>query len=208
MTGGVKPLEMLSVVTSPGLYRHEVMDMDLLAIEQGLSTPRTWPTLGFGDPLESAAFGHALTTPLEAPGLPVRFQGRIVRARAAFDLHVADDGDGRHPFEPKTQGLATSIPTFRRERRPVLPDFEVSAVQPSLRLLGVPAFHPAPQRSPDVVVHVLADVFTHHVAVLHGPASNERVQMVHHHCGGDGRMGFHTMPGSPAGVLVPSVSGA
>jgi len=194
MTGGVEPLEILSVVTSPGLYRDEVMEMDFLSIEQGLSTPRTWPALGFGDPLEHAASGHALTTPREAPGLPVRFQGRIVWARAAFDLHVADDGDGRHPFEPEAHGLATSLPTFRLERRPVCPDFEVSAVEPSRRFLGVPAFHPAPQRSPDVVVHLLEGVFTHHVAVIHGPASNERVQMVNHHCGRNGRMGFQPCP--------------
>jgi hypothetical protein len=103
MAGGVEPLEGLSVITAPGVHREAVVEMDLLPIEQGLSTPRTLPTLGFGDPIEQAVSRHALTTPLEAPGLPVRFQGRIVRARAAFHLHVANDGDGRHPFESGSQ---------------------------------------------------------------------------------------------------------
>src|SRR5918996_939614 len=131
------------------------MEMALLSIEQGLSTPRTLPPLGFADPIEQAAFGHALTTPLEAPGLPVRFQGRIVRARAAFDLHVADDGDGRHPFEPEAHGLATSVPTVRVERGAVLPDCEVSAGNPPPRVLGGAAFRPPPHRSPDVGVYFL-----------------------------------------------------
>src|SRR5919106_148523 len=136
------------------------MEMDLLSIEQGLSTPRTLPTLGFADPIEQAAFGHALTTPLEAPGLPVRFQGRIVRARAAFDLHVADDGDGRHPFEPEVHGLATSVPTVRVERGAVLPDCEVSAGDPPLRFFWVSGVYPPPQRSPTWVVYFFGGVFS------------------------------------------------
>jgi hypothetical protein len=50
MTCGVKPWAVRSGVTAPGVHREEVMEMDLLAIEQGLSTPRTSPTLGFGRP--------------------------------------------------------------------------------------------------------------------------------------------------------------
>src|SRR5215831_13964560 len=67
MTSGVEPLEVLAFITSPGLYREEVMEVDLLSIEQGLSTPRTLPMLGFGYCIEHAAFGHALTTHLPAP---------------------------------------------------------------------------------------------------------------------------------------------
>ena len=91
MTGCVKPMEVLSPVTSPGLYRDEVMEMHLLPVEQGLPAIRTLPTLGFGNPIERAAFGHALTTHLDAPRLPIRFQAGIVRACAAFDLYVADN---------------------------------------------------------------------------------------------------------------------
>jgi hypothetical protein len=189
MTCGMKPLAVLSVVTAPGVHRDEVLEMDLLSIEQGWSTPRTLPTLGFGYPIERAACGQALTTPLEAPAVPIRFQGGIVRARAAFHLHVADDGHGRHPFESEADGRATSIPTFRRERGAVCPAFEVSAVDPPLRFLGVPAFYPTPQRSPDVVVHVLEGVLAHHLVVVQGPASDERVQMATHAFCGDGLMG-------------------
>ena len=164
--------------------------MDLLSIEQGLSTPRTLPTLGFGDPIEQAAFGHALTTHLEASAVPVRFQGRVIRARPALHLHMADNGDGRHPFESEPDGLATSIPTLRIERGAVFSDFEVPAVDPPLRFRGVPAFRPVPQGSPDVVVHFLEGVFTDHMAVVPSPASEERVQMANHHFCGDGLMGF------------------
>src|SRR5262249_1146721 len=150
---GVEPLEVLAFITSPGLYREEVMEVDLLSIEQGLSTPRTLPMLGFGYCIEHAAFGHALTTHLPAPALPIRFQGRIIRTRVAFALHMAANGDGRHPFESEADGLATSIPTVRVERGAVLPDCEVSAVDPPPWFLGMPAFRPAPQRSPDVVVY-------------------------------------------------------
>jgi hypothetical protein len=94
----MEPLEVLSFLTSPGVYRDEVMEMDLLSIEQGLSTTRTLPTLGFGSRIERAAFGHALTTHLTAPALPIRFQGGIIRARVAFYLHMAANGDGRPPF--------------------------------------------------------------------------------------------------------------
>jgi hypothetical protein len=48
MTCGVEPLEVFACITSPGMYRGAVMEMDLLSIEQGLSTSRTLPTLGFG----------------------------------------------------------------------------------------------------------------------------------------------------------------
>jgi hypothetical protein len=48
MTYCVEPLEVRAFITSPGVYREEVMEVDLLSIEQGLSTPRTLPTLGFG----------------------------------------------------------------------------------------------------------------------------------------------------------------
>ena len=190
MAGCVEPLEVLSFITSPGVHRDAVMEMDLLSIEQHLATPRTLPPLGGGDSIEHAAFGHALTTHLAAPVLPVRFQGGIVRARVAFHLHVADNGDGRHPFESEADGLAASIATVRLERGAVLPDFEVSARGPPLRLLGVPAFRPAPQRPPDVVVHLLEGLFTDHMAVGHGPASEERVQMANDAFCGDGLMGF------------------
>src|SRR4029453_4367343 len=113
MTGGVEPWEILALIPSPRVHRDEVMEINLLSIEQGLATPRTWPTLGFGYPLERAHYSHALTTPLDAPVLPRGFQGGIGRARAAFDLHVADNGDGRHPFESEADGLATSISTLR-----------------------------------------------------------------------------------------------
>jgi hypothetical protein len=33
MTGGVEPVQVLSLVTSPGLYRDEVMEMHLLPVE-------------------------------------------------------------------------------------------------------------------------------------------------------------------------------
>jgi hypothetical protein len=93
------------------------MEMALLSIAPGLSTTRTWPALGFGYPLARVAFGQALTTPLEAPAVPLRFQGGIVRARTAFHLHLADNGEGRHPFESEADGLATSIPTLRSVRQ-------------------------------------------------------------------------------------------
>ena len=180
MTGCVTPLEVRSGVTSPGVHRDEVMEMDLLSIEQGLSTPRTLPTLGFGDRIKHTAFGHALTTHLTAPTLPIRLQGGIIRARIAFDLPMAANGDGRHPFESEADGLATSIPTIRVERGAVLPDCEVAAVDPPLRFLGMPAFRPAPQRSPDVVVYFLEGLFTDHMAVVHSPPADERVQMANH----------------------------
>src|SRR5882724_674605 len=86
MTCGLEPLAVRSCVTSPGVHRDAVMEMDLLSIEQGLSTARTWPALGVGDPLARAACGHALTTHLEAPAVPIRVQGGIIRARTAFHL--------------------------------------------------------------------------------------------------------------------------
>ena len=194
MTGCVEPLEVLSFITSPGVHRDAVMEMDLLSIEQGLATPQTLPPLGGGDSIERAAFGHALTPHLAAPAVPIRLQGGIVRARAAFYLHVADNGDGRHPCESEADGLPTSIATVRIERGAVLPDFEVSAIGPPLRFLGVPAFRPAPQRPPDVVVHCLEGLFTDHMAVVHGPASEDRVQMANDAFCGDGLRGFQPGP--------------
>src|SRR5215831_15336689 len=190
MTCSVEPLEVFSLVTSPGMHRDAVMEMELLAIGQGLSTTQTLPPLSFGYPIERAAFGHTLTPHPGAPALPIRFQAGIVRARAAFHLHVADNGDGRHPVESKAGFLATSIPTLRIERGAVFSDFEVPAVDPPLRFRGVPAFRPVPQGSPDVVVHFLEGVFTDHMAVVPSPASEERVQMANHHFCGDGLMGF------------------
>jgi hypothetical protein len=190
LTCGLEPWEVPSVVTAPGVPWDEGMELDLLVIEPGLSTPRTSPTLGFGYPIERAAFGPAWTPPLEAPASPIRFQGGIVRARAAFHLHVADEGNGRPPFASETEGLATSIPTFRIERGAVLPPFDGSALDPPLRFLGVPAFHPTPQRSPDGVVHLLEGVLAHHMAVVQGPAADARVQMAQHDFCGDGLMGF------------------
>jgi hypothetical protein len=35
MTCSVEPLEVLAFITSPGLYREEVMEVDLLSIESG-----------------------------------------------------------------------------------------------------------------------------------------------------------------------------
>src|SRR5262245_31319750 len=180
MTCGVEPLEVFSFIISPGVDRDEVMEMDLLSIEQGLSTPRTLPTLGFGYLIKHTALGHALTTHLTAPTLPIRFQGGIIRARIAFDLHMAANGEGRHPFESEADGLARSTPTVCVERGAVLPDCEVAAVDPPLRFLGMPAFRPAPQRSPDVVVYFLEGLFTDHLAVVHGPPADERVQMANH----------------------------
>ena len=101
MTCRVKPLEVLSLVTSPGVHWDEVMEMDLLSIEQRLSAIWTLPPLGFGYSIEHAAFGQAVTTHLEASGLPVRFQAGIVRAGVAFDLYVADNGDSRYSVEPR-----------------------------------------------------------------------------------------------------------
>ena len=75
------------------------------------------------------------TTHLEASGLPVCLQGRIVRAGVAFDLYVADNRDSRQPVAPTTDFLATSILTLRIERGAVLPGFAVSAVNPPLRFL-------------------------------------------------------------------------
>jgi hypothetical protein len=180
MTSSVEPWEVLAFITSPGLYREEVREVDLLSIEQGWSTPRTLPTLGFGYCIEPAAFGHALTTHLPAPALPIRFQGRIIRARAAFDLHMAANGEGRPPVESEAAGLATSLPTVRVARGAVLPDCEVSAVDPPLGFLGMPAFRPAPQRSPAVVVSFLEGLFTDRLALVHGPTSDERVQVATH----------------------------
>ena len=54
MTGGVEPWVILALITSPRVHRDAVMELNLLSIEQGLATPRTWPTLGFGYPLERA----------------------------------------------------------------------------------------------------------------------------------------------------------
>ena len=180
MTGSVEPLEVLACLTSPGMYREEGMEVDLLSIAQGLSTPRTWPTLGFSYRIEQAAFGHALTTHLPAPALPIRLQGRIIRARVAFDLHRAAHGEGRHPFESEAEGLATSITTVRIKRGAVRPDGEVSAGDPPLWFLGMPAFRPAPQRSPEVVVGFLEGLLTDRMAIVQGPTSDERVQVANH----------------------------
>jgi hypothetical protein len=64
--------------------------------------------------------------------------------QAAFYLHVADHGAGRHPFELEADGLAMSIPTFRIERGAVRLDRAGPAVEPPLRFLGVPAVCPVP----------------------------------------------------------------
>ena len=175
--------------------------MARLAIAQGVSTPRTWPPLGFGYPIARAAFGQALTTPLEAPAVPIRVQGGIVRARAAFHLHVADDGPGRHPFASAAAGLATALPPGHRARGAVWPAVDVAAVDPPLRWRGGPAFHPPPPRSPAVVVHVLAGVVAHHLVVVQGPAAAERVQLAQHDGGGDGLLGCSPGPARrPEGV--------
>jgi hypothetical protein len=191
MTCGVKPVEVRSCVTAPGVHRDEVMEMDLLPSEQGVSTTRTLPTLGFGYAIERAAFGHALTTHLEAPAVPSRFQGGIIRARTAVHLHMADHGKGRHPFASEAEALATSIPTLRRERGARLSALEVAAVDPPRRFPGVPAFRPAPPRSPAGVVHCLQGVLAHHMAVVHGPTADARVQMGNHGFWRDGLVGLH-----------------
>jgi hypothetical protein len=186
LTCCVAPVAVLAVVTSPGLSRDAGLEMDLWPIEPRVSALQTWPPLGFGDALERAAVGHAVTTPLAAPGLPVRWQGGSGRARTAFPLDGADKGESRSPVQPKTAFLATSILTLRRARGAVRPDCAGSSGNPPRRLLGRLAFRPVPPRAPAVGVHLLDGRLTHHLAVVQGPAAEARGQGAHHDCGGDG----------------------
>ena len=67
MACGMAPWAVRSVVTAPGVHGDEGMERDRLPSEPGGSTPRTWPTLGFGSPRARAACGHAVTIPLPSP---------------------------------------------------------------------------------------------------------------------------------------------
>jgi len=189
MPCGMAPWEGRSVVTAPGVHRDEVLAMARRSIAPGVSTPRTWPTLGVGSPRARAAGGHALTTPREAPAVPIRVQGGIVRARAAVHRHMADEGHGRHPFASAADGLAPSIPPGRLARGAVCPACDVAAVAPPRRWRGGPACHPTPPRAPAVVVPWLAGGLAPPLAVGPGPASEARVQLATHACGGDGLLG-------------------
>ena len=71
MACGMAPWAVRSVVTAPGVHGDEGMERDRLPSEPGGSTPRTWPTLGFGSPRARAACGHAVTIP-HARGWPRR----------------------------------------------------------------------------------------------------------------------------------------
>jgi len=108
----------------------------------------------------------------------VDFPRGIKRICCPFDLGVSFDRDTRGGEQFDSMGptcFVLSLPTEHPVT--VADDVKVLVLDPSARLVRVPASGPLPQRPEERVIHFGEGLFTRHMAMIVRPSPEERIEL-------------------------------